>query len=204
MQLRLAETVQMPAGVDRVWSHLLDPRRVVECLPGAELTELVDDRHFNGRVKVKVGPVSASYAGRIELTEVDAAAHRMRLTAQAQEASGGGSAKVTMSATVAELATGGSELRVEATADLVGRLVQFGRATVEEVTRQLFRQFAGCLQSRLAGPAAEGQIAAGEAAALAQPATAPPVHALGLLFRALAAMLRRWLGRFHRRTPKAA
>ncbi|HEU4641572.1 MAG TPA: SRPBCC family protein [Gemmatimonadaceae bacterium] len=171
MAFRIEETFTVQAPPDRVWRYLIDPRQVVECLPGAELTEARDDRTFAGRVKVKVGPVVAAYAGTARLDEVDEDARRVRLTAEGRESGGAGSAKMTMTSTVAPRGDGGSEVRVEAQLEIAGRIVQFGRGMIDTVNKQLFGQFTACVRARFAQPA-EGQPAA-------PLATAPPTTAEG-------------------------
>lgn len=157
MSLRIEETFRVDAPAAAVWAYLIDPRRVVRCLPGAELLEAEDERTFLGRVRVKVGPVTAGYQGRARFVEVDEAAMRVRMTGEGRETGGAGSAKMTMTSHVVPLDDGGAEVRVEAELDLVGRLVQFGRGMIEEVSRQLFRQFADCVRATLAAEAEIGR-----------------------------------------------
>ncbi|HXF36599.1 MAG TPA: SRPBCC family protein, partial [Actinomycetota bacterium] len=83
---------EVPAPVDRLWEHLLDVERVAPCMPGAELTEVVDDRTWKGKVNVKFGPVSLSFAGTVTMEERDDAAHRVVLKAQGMEQKGKGAA----------------------------------------------------------------------------------------------------------------
>jgi uncharacterized protein len=220
--IKIEETFQVQAPAARVWDFLIDPAQVVQCLPGAELLEAEDEKTFVGRVKVKVGPVTASYKGRASFVDRDDTNRRIRMEGSGQETGGSGSAKMTMSSEVVELADGSSEVRVHAELDVVGRIVQFGRGMIEEVNRQLFRQFAECTRARLAEPAAEpaaatagGEAGGAEIAAtaaspdLATPAraapiaTAPgkaagpaqPVRAIPLFFRALWAMIKRFVAR---------
>jgi carbon monoxide dehydrogenase subunit G len=87
-------TVRAPVGA--TWALLVDPRRVVTCLPGAELTEVVDERTFRGLVKVKVGPVAVAYRGTVHLVELDQAAWRVRMDAEGRETGGAGSARMTL------------------------------------------------------------------------------------------------------------
>src|SRR5687767_15301968 len=115
---------------------------MVQCLPRAELLELQDDRTFDGQIKVKVGPMSMSYKGKGSFTEVNDEAHTVRMVGEAREVGGSGSTKVTMVSTVTALDGGGSQVSVDADINLVGRIVQFGRGMIEEVSRQMFRQFA--------------------------------------------------------------
>jgi carbon monoxide dehydrogenase subunit G len=181
MTFRVEETFQVDAPLLVVWSYLIDPRQVVRCIPGAELTGSESDRVFRGAVKVKVGPVTASYAGRATLTEIDEAIGRVRMTGEGRESGGAGSAKLSMTSRVAGLPDGRTEIRVEADVDVAGKLVQFGRGMIEQVSRQIFRQFAECVRGELAGRAT-GPAAAATTAA-------KPVRALPLLLQSLWAMI---------------
>jgi uncharacterized protein len=149
MAFKIAERFEVQAPVERVWKYLIDPASVVQCLPGAELLESQDDRAFVGQIKVKVGPLSMSYKGKGNFTEVNEETHTVRMVGEAREVGGSGSTKVTMVSTVTALDGGGSAVSVEADINLVGRIVQFGRGMIEEVSRQMFRQFATCVKSRL-------------------------------------------------------
>lgn len=142
MAFRIEEKFQVQAPPDRVWAYLIDPRRVVVCMPGAELEEVVDERTFHGNAKVKVGPVTVGYKAKVRLTEVDPGAHRVRMLAEGRETGGAGAVKVVMASLVSPLEGGGAEVAVEADVDLAGRLVQFGRGLIGDVSKQLFRQFA--------------------------------------------------------------
>lgn len=149
MAFKIAERFEVQAPVERVWQYMIDPASVVQCLPGAELLESHDDRTFVGQIKVKVGPLSMSYKGKGSFTEVNEATHTVRIVGEAREVGGSGSTKVTMVCVVNALDAGGSQVSVDADINLVGRIVQFGRGMIEEVSRQMFRQFAACVKSRL-------------------------------------------------------
>lgn len=208
MAIQIQETFAVQATPAQVWAYLVDPREVVKCLPGAELLEAQDERTFLGRVKVKIGPVTASYRGKARFVELDEAGRRVGLEGEGQETSGSGSAKMSMSSEIVALPDGGAEVRVQVEIEVVGRIVQFGRGMIEEVSRQLFRQFAACVQATLSRPgeeptpaaaspsaAAPAPAAPGAAAhAVALPAANAPVNGLRLLFRALLEWGRRLLG----------
>ena len=149
MPFKVEERFEIQAPVQRVWEYLIDPARVAVCLPGAELLESQDERTFLGAVKVKVGPVTMSYKGLVKFADVDEQAHQVRIVGEGREAGGGGAVKVTMLSKVTQLSTGGSEVVVEGEVDLVGKIVQFGRGMIEEVSRQLFRQFSACVKQQL-------------------------------------------------------
>lgn len=183
MPFRIEEEFQVEAPVQRVWEFLIDPARVVVCLPGAELLETQGDRTFAGAVKVKVGPVVMSYKGLVKFTEVDEENHEVRITGEGREAGGAGSAKVSMLSRVAPLESGGSGVVVTAEVDLVGKVVQFGRGMIEEVSRQMFRQFAACAKKQL-------ELADSPEMAVEAPAAEKkPVSAAGVGLRALWAVI---------------
>jgi carbon monoxide dehydrogenase subunit G len=221
---RIEESFSVAASPERVWKWLIDPGEVVRCLPGAELLEIQDARNFVGRVKVRVGPIVSSYRGKASFTELDAETRTIAMTGQGQEISGGGSARMTMTSRVIAADGGGSDVRVDVEVDVVGKIVQFGRGMIEEVSRQIFRQFAECAAGVLAeaddaggtapmgdpddAPAADAQDTAplagassgppAPATATASPGRPPPpakpVNGLALLLRAVLARLRRLFG----------
>ena len=185
MATRIEERFTVRAPPQAVWEFLVDPRRVVTCLPGAELTEVLDERTFLGAVKVKVGPVTVAYRGKVLLGERDAATRTVRMSGEGRESGGAGAARMTMESRVAE-APGGAEVSVRSDVDIAGRLVQLGRGMIEQVSHQLFAQFAANVRAALeAAPA-------GEAGGLGGPAAAPPraVAVVPLLLRALWEWLR--------------
>src|SRR5918992_714964 len=178
MAFGIKETFRVQAPVDRVWRYLVDPRQVVNCLPGAELTADEGERVYSGKVKVKVGPVTAAYAGRARLTEVNDAEHVVRMDAEGRESGGAGSAKLRMTSRVAAHAEGGSEVRVEAEVDVAGKIVQFGRGMIEAVSKQLFRDFVVCVREKLESPEATATgTTPRPASASGQPQAAPTARA---------------------------
>src|ERR1041384_5740826 len=149
MAFKIEERFEVKAPVERVWKYLIDPKQVVQCLPGAELLEQRDDGTFLGAIKVKVGPLSMSYKGQGKFTEINEETHQVRMVGDAREVGGSGSTKVSMLSTVSPLDSGGCEILVNADIDLVGKIVQFGRGMIEEVSRQMFRQFSTCIRNQL-------------------------------------------------------
>lgn len=166
MAIEIRETFQIQAPIDAVWRFVMDPQQVVTCMPGAALDQVVDDRTFLGNVRVKVGAITASYKGRVQLAQVDHQGYTMQMVAEGRE-TGGGMAKGTMSSRLRALSTGQTEVVAEASVDLTGRLMQVGRGMIQGVAQQLFQQFVASLKQRLEVPA----NALGESG-LPQPATA--------------------------------
>jgi carbon monoxide dehydrogenase subunit G len=149
MPFKIEEQFEVQAPVQSVWKYLIDPAKVVVCIPGAELLESQDERTFVGAVKVKLGPMAMSFKGLMKFIEVDEQGRQVRMVGEGREAGGAGSAKVTMLSKVTPLDGGGALVVVSADVDLVGKVVQFGRGMIEEVSKQLFRQFSACVKHRL-------------------------------------------------------
>lgn len=213
MAIEIQERFQVAAPIERVWRFVMDPHQVVTCLPGATLLEVVDERTFVGQVKVKVGAVSASYKGKIQLTEVDEATYRVQMAAEGKETSGG-TAKGTMCSHLKALPDGGTEVVAEASVDLTGRLMQVGRGMIQGVAHQIFLQFVTATRERLEGEAAAAAASAATAASApavtpdgATPAVTPAqvaptatrgddsIRILPILFRALWEGIRRFFRR---------
>lgn len=201
MAFKIEERFKVKAPVERVWQYLIDPKRLVHCLPGAELLEQKDEHTFLGSIKVKVGPMSMSYKGQAKFTELNEETHQVRMVGDAREVGGSGSTKVSMLSTVTASANGGSEVLVSANIDLVGKIVQFGRGMIEEVSRQMFRQFSTCVKQQLevAGePSAAGdqqsppETQPASTTQPAQPTETKAVAAAPLAFRALWAIIARF------------
>jgi uncharacterized protein len=207
MGFRIEERFVVRAPADAVFAYLVDPQRVVTCLPGAALTEVADPRTFHGTCKVKVGAIVVGYRGTVRLTEVDEAGRAVRMSAEGRESQGAGAARMSMASAVVDRGDGETEVTVTADVDVAGRIVQLGRGMIEQVAHQLFLQFAGSVRAALeaeqVAPASAPAVAAG--AGTAQRPAGPlaaaaqqPVRALPLLLRALWALLtglfRRLLG----------
>jgi uncharacterized protein len=193
MAIKVHESFRVSAPPARVWEFLIDPTQVVACLPGAELTEMLDARTYRGRVKVKVGPISTMYDGTATLTELDEQAHRMRMVGEGRESAAAGTARMTMVGAVVADPQGGSRVEVDATIDIAGRVMQFGAGLIESVSRQLFRQFADATRATLEEREASSNVVETEAP-LAPHSTVGEtreLQALPLLFRAIVDWLRR-------------
>jgi carbon monoxide dehydrogenase subunit G len=210
MPFKIEEEFEVQAPVERVWQYLITPAKVVICIPGAELLESEDERTFLGAVKVKVGPMTMSYKGLMKFTEVDEQAHQVRLVGEGREAGGAGSARVAMLSRVTPLASGSAQVVVQAEVDLVGKIVQFGRGMIEEVSKQLFRQFAACVKQHLeiadepqAPPPQPGETQANTNAPADDPKVDKPkaVSAVPLLLHALRSLIARFFMRLFGRQP---
>ncbi len=189
--MQLENEFDIAAPPDRVYSFLLDVNRVVTCMPGAELSEVVDPTTFRGKVRIKVGPITVSYNGTARITDRDDANRVATLQAEGKETSGPGSARATAQMTVAE-AGDGSTVRLLTDYHVAGRIANFGRGVMEDVSKQLVSQMAGCIKASLETEQAEQAV---PTSAPAAPPAARPVNAFSLFFRVLWARIRRLFGR---------
>jgi carbon monoxide dehydrogenase subunit G len=193
MATRIEERFAVQAGPDSVWAFLIDPARVVTCLPGAELSAVVDERTFDGAVKVRVGPVTVAYKGRVQLVELDRPGWRVRMTGEGRESGGAGSARMSMESRLLPRPDGSTEVVVTSDVDVVGRLVQLGRGMIEQVSHQIFLEFSERVRATLELEATAAQ-AGGSAAPRAPMARPEAVAAVPILLRALWAWLKGLLG----------
>ena len=179
MEIENEFTVKAP--VDQLWAYLLDVERIAPCMPGAELTETIDERSWKGKVNMKLGPVSLSFAGTVAMEERDDEARRVVLHAKGMEAKGKGAANAVVTSWL-EPGTEDTIVKMRAEIQLTGSVAQLSRGLLPEVSKRLTQQFADCLQETMiaeqvaAEAAAGGPAAEGEAAPAATP-TRPPVKA---------------------------
>jgi carbon monoxide dehydrogenase subunit G len=187
--MKLENSFQVPAPPDAVWTYLNDVEKVIPCMPGAELTEVVDETTWKGKVRMTLGPVSLAYAGTVHVEERDDASRTMKMRAKGTEASGKGMASATVTSVVTG-SDGGSRVEIVTDLMITGAAAQFGRGMVADVSQRFTDEFAACLSQRMAAP--EGEGAEGEAGAA--PA-AKPISGIRLglwaLWRAIVRFFRR-------------
>lgn len=204
--MQLAQSFEVAAPIDRVWQALVDIEHVAPCLPGAAITGRAPDGSYEGSFKVKIGPASASYSGRLEMLEVDEQAHRAMMHADGTDKRGQGGASATIVSKLTESAAGGTHVEVQTDYRITGRLARFGRGgMIEDISERLLRQFAERLaQSLEPGPSQkDGSRAADGAAAgphpgdraVAGPGSAGEAPDVGRIATAalLTRMARNWL-----------
>jgi carbon monoxide dehydrogenase subunit G len=150
MALKIEQTVVLEAPPERVWALLTDPREVATCLPGAAITEQVDERTWRGTMTVKVGPVTTSYKGTIRFDRLDPDRWEAGMVGSGQDVKGRGGAEMRMQSRL-QPTNGGTEVRVASEVSLRGLLAQLGRGMIESVSTEIFRQFAANMQQKLAG-----------------------------------------------------
>lgn len=209
------------APVEDLWAYLLDVERIAPCMPGAELTETVDDRTWKGNLKARFGPVTMAFAGTVMMESRDDAAHRVVLKARGMEQKGKGAAEASVTSWLEPTAVeGDTTVKMQAEIVLTGAAAQLSRGLLPEISRKLTQQFADCLQASMAAEqqpapaevapevAATGQAAPGEvagpvpAAAPAPPAAAKPVGGIRLGLSAIWAVIVNFVRRLFGRGAK--
>lgn len=155
---------RVAAAADRLWSHLLDVERIAPCLPGAELTEVVDDRTWRGRMKMKFGPVAMAFAGTVTMVDRNDGDHRVVLRANGTESRGKGAATAEVTSWL-EPDGEGTLVKMRADIALQGFVAQVSRGMLPDISAKLTQQFADCLRA---------DMTADEAEEAGEPAAAPP------------------------------
>jgi hypothetical protein len=199
-------TVRTP--IDRLWAFMQNVERIAPCMPGAELTDVVDDRTWKGKVHVKFGPVQMAFSGTVVIEEREDEAHRAKLSAKGTEQRGKGAAIALVESWLEPAGDAGTTVHIRSDITITGAAAQLSRGLLPEVTKLLTNQFADCLEAKLneetgaVAPAtadtattatgAEMKAASGEPAPRATPRA---VGGLGLGLRALWATIRRLFAR---------
>ena len=182
--MELTNEFRVSVPVDEAWSVLTDLERIAPCMPGAELQEVEGDE-YRGVVKIKVGPITAQYKGKASFQSLDTGAHKAVLKAEGRDTRGQGNASATVTA---ELESEGSGTAVRITTDLnvTGKVAQFGRGVLADVSAKLLAQFVSHLETDVlsgpsAGPGSSGSASATPPAAAGAPAptATPPASGSG-------------------------
>ena len=149
MAIRIEKNFVVKASPDEVWAFLIDPYRVARCLPGAAVTEQVDDKTYAGKITVKVGPVSSSYKGKLRFDRLDPQAREAELSGSGMEVRGKGGADMRMTSRVLERAPGEAEVKVSSEINVTGVMAQFGRGMIQDVSDEMFQRFAEAMRAEL-------------------------------------------------------
>ena len=211
--MRLEDQFDVPASPEAVWAFLDDVPRVVPCMPGAELLDVVGPDAWKAKMSVKLGPVALQFSTDVRREQQDEQDRSVTLAIVAREVRGRGSARATLASSIAE-ADGGARVSFVTDLNLQGPVAQYGRGIVADVAQQMTRQFATCMAAELtaqpvdepgASPLAEAPPPVqGPSAQAPPPSPAPPqpaaVPGLRLVLRALWSSLRRAV---RRRTGEA-
>jgi uncharacterized protein len=201
MKVALDKAFPLAASADLAWQLMQDIETVAGCMPGAKITERVDDTHYKGTITVKLGPATMSFKGDIEVLALDAATRSLHLLGKGTDTTG--SSAATMDLTAAVQPTGDAcTLTGKSEVDMSGKAVAIGGRLMGPVSEQLLKQFVANFAARLDALRAQQSApdAAGSAAAVTSAAAPPPAELNGLAF--VWAMIRDWLrAHFSRKAP---
>jgi len=184
MALKIEKTFQVKESVDKVWTFLSDPRKIALCVPGAQITEQVDEKTYRGAISVKVGPSVTDYKGEVQIVRLDPQSHEIEILGKGQDLRGRGSASMKMTGKLRSLDDGGTEVTSISELNVVGILAQMGSRVISEVSNIMFGEFTKNFQARLAQHAD-----APEAAAEAAPGK--PISAASVAWQAAKGAFRR-------------
>jgi carbon monoxide dehydrogenase subunit G len=182
VKVQLNRTFPLPAPSDAAWALLRDIAAVATCMPGAKITERVDESHYKGTVSVKVGPASLSFRGDIEVKGMDASARTLRLFAKGTDTTGGSAASMDLTARVVALDASSCNLVGESEVSMSGKAAAFGSRLMGPLADQVMTQFVANFAARLEAAPAQATPAQ------AQAATAPeakPLNAFALAWAVL-------------------
>jgi carbon monoxide dehydrogenase subunit G len=201
MEVKLDKRWPLAVGVEQAWAVLSDIRATAACMPGAAITDQVDDTHYKGTVRTRIGPAQMQFGGEIEVKALDAATHSMRMLGKGADKSGS-SASMDLAARLEPgEAPGSAVLAGTATVVVSGKLAQFGNRLLVPVSDAMLAQFADNFRAAAAAVASASAAAAdAPGAAPAPPAAqiAAPVrelNALALMWQVFKAWLARLFGR---------
>ena len=202
MKVSLEKAYPVPASADTTWSLLQDIEAVAGCMPGARISERVDDRHYKGTVAVRFGPANMTFRGEVEVVSVEPPRRTLRLIGKGTDTTGGSGASMDLTARVEPLSVDSSNLVGTSEVSMSGKAATFGGRLAVPVAEQILQQFAANfaakakerqLAAAASAPAAEGTRA--EVAAATAPTPAPPekqLNALALLWSVIKATVRSW------------
>lgn len=172
---------EVPLPVAEAWVVLMDIERIVPCVPGAELTEVVDPDNFKGKVSVRLGPVALTFAGRAEFVERDEQGFSARVKAQGSDSKGRGGANADVTFRLVSAGDAATAVEIHTNLQLSGSVAQYGRGVgmITDVASQIIGKFADCLRDQVAVAESPGETAA------APPPQAAPVSVTSVGLRAL-------------------
>jgi carbon monoxide dehydrogenase subunit G len=198
------------APVDFLWNYLLDVEKIAPCMPGAELTEVVDDKNWKGKLNAKFGPVSMAFAGTVTIESRDDVAHRVVLSAKGMEQKGKGAANAKVTSWLEPGSVdGATTVKMEADITLTGPAAQLSRGLLPEISKKLTQTFADCLQESMAAEQTtrEGTAAAASGVeavtAPTKPVAAKPVGGIGLGIAAIWSIIANFFRKLFGLKPKS-
>ena len=142
MEVKAEKNLKLNQDPDMIWECMIDPSFMVKSVPGAELTEQLDERNFKGKISIKIGPVTTKFNGEAEFTKLEEADYELTMEGKGLDTSGKGGANMTMNIKLSTLEEGGTEMQSSMSLSITGRLAQFGARMIVAVNNKMFDQWA--------------------------------------------------------------
>lgn len=204
MKLDIDRTLDLPVSADVAWSLLGNVEGVAACMPGARITERIDDTHYKGAVAIKLGPASVTFKGELEILAMDPATRQIRVVGKGADGASS-AATLELNGSVRETGADSSQLTGKSEVTINGKVASFGARLINSASDQLINQFyANFLKqaetAKATAAASPEATAAAAAAPPAQPAEPPKLNALALIW----AMIKDLIGGLfpHKRTTR--
>ena len=165
--MKIEDQFRVDVPIEEAWRVLLDVERIAPCMPGAQLQEIEGDE-YRGIVKVKVGPITAQYKGKATFIEKDDVNHKAVLDASGRDTRGQGNASATITALL-EPSGDGTHVTVTTDLTVTGKVAQFGRGVLPDISKKLIDQFASNLNTMIDNDGGPGAASAAASEASAAP-----------------------------------
>jgi len=194
MKTTIKKEFTLDEPIAKVWEYLSDPTKIVSCVPGASITDVIDDKNYKGGVTTKFGPVKASYAGDIQILEMDNENYSMKLHGKGVDSKGKGSAEMNMHGDLQD--NGGStDVKFSMEVSVVGKLAQFGARLINDVSDQLLDQFVDSFKKKLATAGATDTADASSSDAVEAAPEDNSLNAFALMWAVIRGFFARLFGR---------
>jgi carbon monoxide dehydrogenase subunit G len=187
LALRIEKTFEVNEPIEKVWGFLSDPTKVAGCVPGAQITEKIDDKTYKGSISVKVGPSVTDYKGEVQILRLDPQNHQIEIQGKGQDVRGRGSASMTMTGKLATLDNGATQVTSTSEVKVVGILAQMGSRVITEVSNIMFDKFTQNFQAALQ------QQPGGQPAVSVTEVKPEPIQGGSIAWQAVKRMFRRML-----------
>jgi hypothetical protein len=160
MEATITKKFSLEAPIKEVWKRLSNPKEISGCVPGATITDQIDDNNYKGEVTLKFGPIKTKYDGEITIEEMDNDDHTMLLRGKGLDSKGKGNAEMTMNGSAVKTDEG-TEVDFKMVVNIQGTLAQFGSRLINDVSAQLMDQFVDNFKKLLSGDEVDNSLKAG-------------------------------------------
>jgi len=150
MKTNLTKSFEVPQKTELIWNHLIDPTKIMDCVPGVSIDEKVGENHYKGKVGMKFGPMGVKYDADIFYNEIDIENKKIILSGNGVDSKGNGNAEMKMTINLTELDSGGVKMDAIMDVTVNGKIAQFGSRLIDTVSNQLYKQFVSNFSKKLA------------------------------------------------------